>query len=536
MKTTTTILLSFLVLSLFGQKPSLDDREILVKKEYNNEIYQSNPVFDYASIMVPERSHINMNRDTLSTLSAFTPDIDISIKPVAYKTLPDISGHKGFVKLDKGTLNPVYGQAGYAFTAPNYFNINAVVNYDKRDERAIDNKSITNKGLDVGMQYYLTKETKTDLRVSYDRSDFGLYGHELFPVGIEVQNFNSYDRINANLGFQTFKSAPNHWNFRAHTMLSQWQALNTNHKERNIGALGSIEYKVNDVWDFSITQQYQTSLSDTYGNGQILKGSLNMAYNIRNFYANVGVSANHFNDQTRIWPSADIRWQVGHDTDIKIKSQSYATIWGGDNASKINPYISSTALTGDTRDYSFNRLLGMNVASDLNNDVSIDFGISYLNATDDLNFVMNGTDTRQFDYNLVDYEQLRVQIDVTKKIWPELSTGLQVQYDNYAKMSSTLYHRPTVVIAPHVEAQLLNNKLTAGLQATINNPQAFDVVIPMQNESSWRKNISFNVTYKVMNHLNINFNADNILGDTYQVWSGYDNFNRNLSGGILLKL
>ncbi len=536
MKTTTTILLSFLVLSLFGQKPSLDSREILVKKEYNNEIYQSNPVFDYASIMVPERSHLNMKKDTLSTISAFTPDIDISIKPVAYKTLPDISGHKGFVKLDKGTLNPIYGQAGYAYTAPNYFNINAVINYDKRDEKAVTNKSLSSKGLDVSMQYYLTKETKTDLRVSYDRNEFGLYGYELYPVGSEGRNVNAYDRISANFGFQTFKSAPNHWNFRLHTMLSEWDALNTNNQERNIGAIGTIEYKVNDEWDFSITPQYQTSLSDTYGNGQILKGSANIAYNIRSFYANVGVSVNHFNDQTRIWPSADLRWQVGHDTDIKIKSQAYATIWGGDNVSKINSYISSTALLGDTRDYSFNRLLQMNVASDLNHDVSVDFGISYLNATDDLNFVMNGTDARQFDYNLVDYERLRVNVDVTKTIWPELRTGLKVQYDNFAKMSSDLYHRPTVVLVPHVEAKLLNNKLTAGLQATINNPQSFEVVTPLKNQSGWRKNLSFNLTYKVLDRLNVNFNADNILGDTYQVWSGYDNFNRNLSGGILLKL
>ncbi len=536
MKTTTTLLFSILALSLFGQKPSLDNREILVKKEYNNEIYQSNPVFDYASIMVPERSHLNIKKDTLSTISAFTPDIDISIMPVAYKTLPDISGHKGFLKLDKGTLNPIYGQAGYAYTAPNYFNINAVVNYDNRNEKKVANKSITSKGLDVSMQYYLTKETKTDLRVSYDRNNFGLYGMELFPVGSDAQNFNVYDRISANLGFQTFKSAPSHWNFRAHTMLSQWESISTNHNERNITALGTVEYKVNDIWDFSITPQYQTSLSDTYGNGQILKGSADLAYNIRSFYAKVGVSANHFNDQTRIWPSADIRWQVGHDTDIKIKSSSYATIWGGDNASKINPYISTASLEGTERDYAFNRLLQMNVASDLNHDVAVDFGISYLNATDDLNFIMHNVDTRQFDYSLISYERLRLQVDVTKKVGAALYTGLQLQYDNFAKMSDILYNRPTVVIVPHIETHLLNNKLIAELQATINNPQAFQVDTPLKNRSSWRKNLSFNFTYKVMDQLNINLNADNILGDTYQVWNGYNNFNRNLSGGILLKL
>lgn len=536
MKTTTTILLSILALSLFGQKPSLDNREILVKKEYNNEIYQSNPVFDYASIMVPERSHLNIKKDTLSTISAFTPDIDISIKPVAYKTLPDISGHKGFVKLDKGTLNPIYGQAGYAYTAPNYFNINAVVNYDNRNEKEVANKSITSKGADVSMQYYLTKETKTDLRVSYDRNNFGLYGMELFLIGSDAQNYNVYDRISANLGFQTFKSAPSHWNFRAHTMLSQWESVNSNHKERNITALGSVEYKFDDVWDFSITPQYQTSLSDAYGTGQILKGSAELAYNIRSFYAKVGVSANHFENQIRIWPSADIRWQVGHDTDIKIKSNSYATIWGGDNSSKINPYISSEALEGSERDYAFSRLLQMNVASNLNNDVAVDFGISYLNAIDDLNFIMHSEDTRQFDYSLISYERLRLKVDVTKKVGTALYTGLQLQYDNYAKMSGMLYNRPTVVVVPHIETHLLNNKLTAGLKATINNPQAFQVDTPLKNRSSWRKNLSFNLTYKVMDQLNINLNADNILEDTYQVWNGYNNFNRNLSGGILLKL
>ena len=536
MKTITTIFLSFLTLSLFGQKPSLDNREILVKKEYNNEIYQSNPVFDYASIMVPERSHLNIKKDTLSTISAFTPDIDISIKPVAYKSLPDISGHKGFIKLDKGTLNPIYGQAGYAYTTPNYFNINAVVKYDKRDEKEVTNKTITSKGADVSMQYYLTKETKTDLRISYNRNDFGLYGLTLFPIGSDAQNSNVYDRISANLGFQTFKSAPSHWNFRIHTMLSQWESVKVNHKERNISALGTVEYKVNDVWDFSITPQYQNSSSNTFGNGHIIKGSFDVAYNIKSFYAKVGISTNHFDNQTRIWPSADIRWHVGHDTDIKIKSTSQATIWGGDNATKVNPYISSTTLQGEERDYSFNRFLQMNVASDLNKDVAVDFGISYLNASNDFNFIMYTEDTRQFDYNLVNYERLRLKVDVTKKIGAILYTGLLLQYDNYAQMSDMLYNRPTVAIVPHIETRFLNNKLTTELKASINNPQDFEVDAPLKNRSSWRKNLSFSLTYKVMDRLNINLNADNILGDTYQVWNGYNNFNRNLSGGILLKL
>ena len=113
MKTTISILLTiFLISSVTSQDSGLEQRELLVEKEYSNEIYETNPIFDFASIIAP-KSKPKVFDDSLSRINLHTPDIDILVRPIGYETAAQTTNPAGFVKLDKGFLNPLHGQAGY---------------------------------------------------------------------------------------------------------------------------------------------------------------------------------------------------------------------------------------------------------------------------------------------------------------------------------------------------------------------------------------------------------------------------------------
>ncbi len=522
--------------TIWGQKPSLDDREILVQKEFSTEIYQVNPIFDYASIMAPKRSIHDFSRDTLTTISAFTPDMDVSIKPIAYKTNPYSTGHKGFVKLDKGTINPLHAQGGYVYSAPNYFNITGRGTYDNRNDNAETNKTIKTIDAGLDMEYYLTKEVKTEIGIQYNRNRYGLYGSQNIVSSLEGQQETGFNTVSAQLGIQTFKTTPDKWNFRFHTAVIQWKDSHTETSETNITALGSIEYTVNDVWNITLTPQYTTSQSEEFGNGNILKGSLGVAYNIKSFYALAGVNADYLSETLRYWPEVDLRWQVGHDTDIKVRSTSQASIWGGSSLTRLNPYVSVPQLMNDVRDYTYARKLSMSVLSSLPRDFDVAFEIGYNRTEGDANFTLAASDIRLFSFDKVDYDLMTIATQVNKRFLnDQVNVGLKVQYNNFAEMSSQLFHRPTVILQPMATAHFINNRLSITASGVINNPQTFNQFPALNTESGWRKNISLAVGFKVIDHLSINLNSDNILDDSYQVWDGYDNFGRNLSGGLLFK-
>lgn len=536
MKILTTIFIALLYLNLHGQNKGIDNRELLVEKEYSNEIYDVNPIFNYASIYTPQRSSLNFDTDTLIQTNPFTPDINVFIRPITYQTAQELFGHKGFIKLDRGTTNPYHAQAGYSYSAPNYFNIHGTLEYDQRQEALVANKTIKNIDAQLGMEYYLTNEVKTDISIKYADEQYGLYAFNEMLTGNELENTLGSSLFEVALGLSTFKTSPDQWNFSIHTDLSQWSDTNTESSETNIALRGAIRFRINDNWAMSLTPQYKISNSQDLSNANILKGSYQISYNTPSFYTNAGITVDLYQEQVQLWPKVDIRWNVAHNTNINITSNALATVLGGQYLRSINPYQSLDQLINNDKMISYHKNISVDIDSDLSDDTAFKVEIGYVNAVQDVNFRTSFNDMRTFQFEQVDYQLLSLSFDLRKKIFGEmLSTGIKVQYDNYANYNTPLFNRPSFIVSPIIESHLLNQKLHLRLSGLVNNPQTLDLTPSINSHSEWRKNFSFGLTYNLTNQLNINFNADNILNDEYQVWRGYNNFERNLSGGILFK-
>ncbi len=533
MKTVITTCIALLLSAALVSQSGLDKREILVEKEYSDEIYNVNPIFDYASITVPRKIQPKFLRDSLISISPFTPDIDIAIKPVAYKNQGDNNQHHGFIKVDKGTLNPLYAQGGYTYTAANYFNLTAAAGYDNRRDNSIEDKHIQQIGGSVDMDYYLNKETKTDISISYDRSTFGLFSELDERTGSEV----AYDNVSVGLGVRSFRTTPNHWNYRGHFDFDTWSSSTDDLNDRSFHTIGQVAYMVNDTWDFTFTPEYKVLTSDAFGSGSTLHGAIQAGYDIERFYAKAGIRLDRFGDRTVLWPDLDVRWNSGQAVDIYLRSQTSTEIWGGSFLTSINPYTSFSGLSSTERNISLDRNLEVAVKADLPRDILVTFKVGFSDADDQPNFIASDLDQRLFDIATIDYQRLHLTVDVAKSLWDQtVETGLRIRYNKYDVQEGILFNRPLFSVHPRIQTSLLGDKLSFSLDGLFNSPITYNLNQGIEVNSGWRAQISTGLSYKVLDRLSLQVDLDNILNDDFEVWQGYDVFGRNISGGVIVKL
>jgi len=498
MKTSLTILALAASIVLTAQS-SLDKRELLVEKQYSEEIYQVNPIFDYASINVPRKVSSEINNDSLVRISPFTPDLNVSIRPLAYQSNEIAKTHRGFLKADKGTLNPFYAQGGYTYSAPNYFNLTATGGYDKRQENITEDKHIQQFGGQVAVDYYLNKEIKTDVSISYNKRSYGLYSALDERRGEETV----YDNIGVALGIQSFKTTPDHWNFRTHFEFDQWSGQEADLTDRSFHTIGQVTYMIDDTWDIAITPEVRALTSDAFGQTESLHGSLQVAYDITRLYAKAGVKLDRFGGQTFLWPDVDIRWKSGHGVDIFLRSNTQTHIWGGKYLSDFNPYTSFTALS-DKRPIGFQRGFEAAVKADLPREFDVTFSASFTDASDDPNFIATATDMRRFDVEQIDYQRLSLTVDVSRPFWDDmLSTGLRVKYNRYDVKEGELLNRPLFVASPRITTSLLQDKLTFGIEGLFHSPVTYAVLQEADLTSGWRTQLSAGLSYKVFDRLSM---------------------------------
>lgn len=536
MKTFLTIAFSWFLCFGFAQDKNMKDRELVVQKEYNSSIYDVDPIFDFSSISLKPKAPLNFTEDSLSTISFLTPDIDISIKPVTYKTIADKSIHSGFLKLDKGLTNPIHAQGGYTLSANNYYNLTGRVDYDHRAQKENTDQYIKRLNVGVDMDYYLTKEIKIDLGIAYKNHSFGLYGSREILGNEDIGGQSGFQNIQAQIGIRTFKTLPSKWNFGLLTTLNDWRDKLEIGRERNIYTQGWAELQLDDKWSIDLRPDYNTSLSSAYNDAYILGGSLTIGFDADLFYLAPGLRLDYFDNSLNLWPDVDLRWKITKFTEIDLRSSVDSKILGAQQLSRENAYINFKDLTTQQKEIRYNRNLGLKVKSTINEDTEITLNAIYSKINNDLNYRLSPEDIRLFKPVSVDYERLRLMLTVDRSIWEQLLVaGLSLQYDKYAEQTSPLLYRPTLTVRPRLVSSLLEDKLVMELSGMISNPQNLEF-IPMTNiVAGWRKNISFSFRLAVMDQLTVNFNADNIFDDEYDVWNGYSNFGRNLSGGFIFK-
>lgn len=527
--TTLTLLLSLITLSA---QSSLEKREILVEKTYSDEIYQVEPIFDYASIRIPDKVSALDIDNQLIPISPFTPDLDVTIRPLAYNHDVQNKLKRGFLKLDRGTLNPLFAHGGYTYSAPNYFNISAHGGYDYREESPTPNKLIRDIEGNLDIDYYLNKELKTTLSVGYNRSSYGLYANPL----LELDSQLGYDDIEVSLGLESIRTTPDHWNYRGHVQLDTWNSRTSETKERTVSTLGELSYMINNTWDISLSPEVRWTQSEVLGDNTSLHGSLNLSFDQSRFYANTGIRLDHYNGATRLWPDLDLRWKTQDGVDIYIRSEASTDLWGGRYITEINPYSSFQNLESDNRTLVYTRSLQSKVDAKLPNQFDLVFSASFADTKDDLNFVRSDEERALFEIEEVDYQKLSITADVTRPLMSgHIIPGLLIRYDRYDVKSGRLYNRPTFLVKPHIDSKLLSDKLSIGIEGLFHNAVVYQETLDTEITSGWRTQLSAQISYQLLDILSIQLDADNILADDFELWQGYDVFGRNLSAGVLFK-
>ena len=457
MKTLLTFVLLILGIFAVAQNPSLKERELLVQKDYNNEIYNVNPIFDFASITTSSRSKINFDRDSLSRLNIFTPDMNVNIQPIAYKSFDQYQGNNGFAKVDYGTLNPLHAQAGYVYSKPNYYNLAASFNYDNRNEKEVENKNIVGTEASINMDYYLTNEFKTSMGVRYQRNKYGLFSRFQTPNSDLEDNHNLFHSIGIDLGISSYRSQPKNWNFGITGSFVNWKNQVDNAQENNLSLNGMLDIQFNDKWGIHLQPSLATSKSDEYGDATTYHSSMNISFNGMNFFSQIGIQADRINDTWKVWPNSDIRWNVTSRTSLHIRSDAQSTILGGENIGEINPYSSF----GPEKNVAYYRNIDADIIAALSENTSLNVKVAYQNANNDANFLVNPQDVGRFTLELADYERQRIQLGITQEFWADqFSATMMVRYDRYSKNMASLLHRPTLFIAPTIQENLGNDKLS----------------------------------------------------------------------------
>ena len=528
-------LLSVVATELCTQKPALEDRQLVVQKEYANSIYDVDPIFDYRSIVVPGRRPFDLSGDSLARAVAYTPDISIQVQPIPYAEEMARGGHKGFVKGDIGTNNPLHAQGAYTYSAPNYYHITGLADYDHiRQDGAHEWIETLHTGLKAA--YYLSRELKLDMGVAFSRDAMGLYAPATPSDQLIADSSNIFQNIGVDLGISSIKTLPSHWNYSLSSHIGEWRSTTSDTKDRSAQIRGDLRQLWSERWSWEIQADLTRSWSDTFRSRTIWGGALSLQYDHKRVYVQVGARADRLVETYMIWPEVDFRWTLDPQTKLLLSSSAKATILDAQYLSTVNAYLHERSLWAVDKNVSYERNMIARVQSSIFDESKVALTASFRQFQNGLNFILDEQDARRFTPQPVDYEQLSISFTYGQPIYYEWLDGtIELTYDKYDNATEPLLHRPTITIRPSIEASLAGDRLALSIHGWVNDPQTIQSLEGSMS-SSWRYNFGASLKWAVHKRIRIYAHADNVFDDDFQVWSGYNNFGRNLSGGIMIKL
>ena len=544
MKTYILFLVFILIgsLEILAQKEAIANRNLEVEKNYSDEIYAVHPIFDFGNIVLRQDQQKSLIADTLISSPVYAPDLSVQVRPIAYGTDNINHGHHAMIKIDKGTINPWHVQTGYVFNKDNHFNVQASFDYDQWQSQNVTDQYTKVIDGSIGLDYYLTHNIKTHLGFHYADNEYGLYGFQL-PDIESTQQSNRFNTYGFDLGFSTFQTAPAKWNGGIQIQMTQWKdKISETNSETLLNLDGHVDFKTSHSFKLSLTPSVSISKSEQFSDGLIWNNIFNATINKKNMLAHIGVSAAFSQSKWNLWPSVKGHIQISPDDKIKISSSQELRFWGAQEVLGDNPYVDLEALQSinDQSPLTAQKLIARTQSAELSfvnksiDKLELTGSIGFKSFSNTMNYII-GERTERLALEQVDFKQMMAGLMVERDLITGVKASLGFEYLRYMDESTEILHRPTFIISPKINGTLLDQRLDLSLGASINNPQNIQTIDKEFVTSSWRTNLNFSTRFKVMNQVSIFANVDNILNDEYQVWSGYNNFGRNISGGALFK-
>lgn len=509
------------------------NQELKVLKDFNSEIYEPDPLFSFASIRTGITRNPNLLQDSLIRIARHMPDLELSIRPLAYERPEKEKQYHGFLRADKGTINPFAVSGAYVHAVDNYFSIETSGLYDHWVENSTDNQFITTGQASVGLRYYLNAVTLARVDVIGGRHEYGLYGFKGFSLDREDAK-HSFDTFHPSISIESFREGSRQLNYRLMTSFKRTALRQRdNFQENDVDFKGRLNFNLDNRWAFTAQGSYETMSLPADQDMNSYEGMGAIRFNTAELFGLAGIRYIYSDNGARWFPEARIRARINQDITVEAEVLHRLKKYGLSAYGQINPYIDYDradfilsyekyyALKGEIVNFGFSNLT---------------MSVAFNQVSDGLNFSIVNMPFSGFDVEELDYDQWTIGVDARRPVGHVLTIGLSASYDIFNSGGKTLYHRPKWNIAPMVGLELFEGRLGMEISGHFNQGQLIQSVTGVNELSKWRKDLSAGLRFNVHKRVNVYANVDNVLNDDFLLWSGHHVFGRNFSGGLMIKI
>ena len=520
--------LLLIAITTFLSAQAIDDHEIEVLKDYNDEIYAALPIYDFNSIRLPDQSSKGVLNDTLVHLGKYTPQMAMSVKPLAFKRNRIDRGYNGFLKADKGTQQLLGMRAGYTHYVENYYSIGIEGTYDYWKDPNLASKYHKEISGAMSVDYYLNKSMKASLKIGGESQDWGRYGFAETNTTDEIGR-NAYMNHQLALGFSSFETNHSSLSYQASLRVQSLTWNDEDIEENNLAFDAGVAYRLDDQNAFSFKGHVYRSKLNEANTLNVGRGVLSYRLNTRAMDLTIGGSALTAGSVKRIFPNIDLHVTIDQTEIVGVLEENIQSI----NLNHIlgqNPYINPFQLESFNSIY---RKLGVGVKSRVK-EIGFQIDGEYVQVDNGYNFINSIIDRQQFMVSTLNYNLVQSSVRANYHLKP-FNVGLRIQHNLVMNNEDNLYHLPNLIFTPFAQYATFDSRLLIEIRGEVNTGQDLGIAKTGILESGWRRDVSAQIRFSAHERLNVYFNADNILNDTYQIYNGYAVFGRNISAGLMLK-
>ncbi len=507
------------------------DQKLQVIKAFDSDLYASEPLFTFDELREESRLPLDDTGDSLVRLKNTIPDLDLRIKPMAYQMKKPESLFHGYLSAHHGNYNPLAVSGSYTYHMDNYFLVQVDGLHDIWEEDEVRSKKIGRSKGHVGFKYYLDRHNVSRLDLSGSKKMYGIYG---FSDSVtEDLADRRYTSFGVDWGLQSFRVEQNSVNYDLRLSYHRMHINDLSSAENEFRIDGKVDFGIGPFTSVWLSGRHWQTLLPTM---EIMKleaqsAGAGIRLNTRALSGSVGI--NHlFSDGNRYWfPEVDLRAEFGTIA-VAFELNQEATLEGLRELEARNPYLGLVdGMYGNT--YRRGGSLSLSSISTYFDQLALTLHMQ--EERNAVNFTIDPLQTGLFEANRVDLHIYALSFSAVRSWLDVFSSDLDVAYFRYDHNSTELFHRPDLSVKPGIGLHLFNKRFDVNLKGVFLIGMTIQDQAGMPVMQAFRKDLSGSLRFAVTRRINVYFDVDNILNDDFQIWSGYEVFGRNISGGALIK-
>lgn len=519
----------------YGQT-ELEAEQVEVVKDF-----EVNIVSGQKSAFAPEVIDIpKSNRNFIYDLSLNPLQIDYPapyIRPLAMYQEPIPKYKNGYIKGGLGTLNNIFGEAGFNKSITNYYDIGALLSYEQLDDNKVFNKAYKNYAGTLFTNYFLTNSKELKIRLHGDVTDRHLFGfNDLIQADTTNAAIRKISQYGASVSLANNGLGEDELAYDLGLDFDYIKANDIPMRENNIALTGKIIKPVGSKSKFSLTAGTDLTFfkSDTTETLHQIEVAPQLLVFTQSFHLDLGGSVIWQNGKANPFPRVQIK--------IPIKPSGLTARIGvsGDldknNLSALlnfNPFLNTPPSPLTSAKY-YKAYAG--VSGKHSELLTYDLEAGYKIIENQFTFLNNTDNTKLFDVSFSDVNVFYVSALFNFSINENIETGFVYNQSFFSK-SDTFepWHLPRLEANPYLILRALDQKLTFKTDLFIRDQLSYlNVIDGLADKSNAQVDLNFEINYAVIHQVKVFAQAMNVLNSRYERWHGYNNFGMMIRGGVMV--